>query len=386
MFPKVQNADTKSGIVSSNSTSWPLEYPTNIAADDLLFAILSSDGSNAGGGTWPAGWIAQGYTAANAVSLIIAKKKAVGSETGSFNVTGLTSEQGNWRIFRITDWEGTLGTWAPPSAVEISAPNGAANSNPDPRILDPSWEDDTLWCAIEANDHSDTIVSYPSGFMVSRSAQAGGTNGSGLGIAMALGEAISISQAGATARNIYGDGDALGEAVGQSFVIDSSFSLSNCAVYMGIGGTPVDGVIAEIHSDACNGPLLGTSETIYPTGLNYYVFDFVSPISLLTGTTYYLVIRRVGAHDTQNYYRVYVDLNAPYPYGSFFSKTDGYWVEISTIDLGVVFYKPVVSIDPGVFTLSGSEEWVTLTIGIRGLTEAPPEPPVSAQEEFFAFL
>src|SRR5512146_2369511 len=109
-FPTIADADTKTGTVTANSTSWTLTYPTNIAAGDLLIAMVASDGDQTTHGTWPSGWITD-EASPGATSLIIAAKKAVGSETGNFSVTGLASEQGAWRVVRIpaATWEGTLG-------------------------------------------------------------------------------------------------------------------------------------------------------------------------------------------------------------------------------------------------------------------------------------
>src|SRR4051812_25221320 len=106
-FPTIQTADTKSGTVAANATSWTFTYPTNIAAGDLLLAFVASDGGGCYDGTalsFPAGWVvvaASRDSVSNNVSFALAAKIALGSETGTFTVTVRASEQGAWRVFRI---------------------------------------------------------------------------------------------------------------------------------------------------------------------------------------------------------------------------------------------------------------------------------------------
>jgi hypothetical protein len=112
-FPTIQGADTKNGTQASNSTSWTLTYPTNIASGDLLLAFIGSDGGGAYDGTalsFPAGWVvvaANRDSSSNNVSFAIAAKIAAGTETGTFTVTMRATEQGGWRVFRITGWYGS---------------------------------------------------------------------------------------------------------------------------------------------------------------------------------------------------------------------------------------------------------------------------------------
>src|SRR5512135_1271580 len=98
-FPTVQTADTKNGTVTSNSSSWTLTYPTNIAAGDLLIAAVATDGNSATG-TFPAGWVkASQYAAGIAAYIHINKKLADGSESGTFTFSVGASEQGAWIIY-----------------------------------------------------------------------------------------------------------------------------------------------------------------------------------------------------------------------------------------------------------------------------------------------
>lgn len=187
-FPTVVDADTQNGTVTSNSNSWTLTYPTNLAAGDLILAFVATDGATVSAPTWPADWIsmAQG-NAAGASTLIIGKKLSLGTETGTFSLGLPANEQGAWRIFRITDWEGTIGTAfisGSSGAVEgLSASAGSPSSTPDPPNLDPAnWDtEDTLWFAACAVDTSRTISVYP---LADRNTAdvSGGNGGATLGL------------------------------------------------------------------------------------------------------------------------------------------------------------------------------------------------------------
>jgi hypothetical protein len=185
-FPQVVDADTKSGVVTSNSTSWTLTYPTNLASGDLILAFMATDGVP--NPTFPAGWLVSAKTApGSAAKLIFAKKLSGGTETGNFTVTLDASEQGSWRVFRITGWEGTIGTSfvndSFSGAVLANATASGTSANPDPASLDPvNWAtEDTVWFAACAVDTSRTISVYP---LADRNTAdvSGGAGGATLGV------------------------------------------------------------------------------------------------------------------------------------------------------------------------------------------------------------
>lgn len=196
-FPTVQDSDTQHNHTSANATSVTLTYPTNIASGNLLIALVASDGGQTTMGSWPAGWVGQPDSATadqGAVTLLASKKSATGSETGTFSVTGLASEQFSWRTFRITDWHGTLGT----TFDTVTHTNngdvdltfnaaGGASSNPTPQGINPAgWDtEDTLWIASCGVDTSRTISAFPSNFPDLNTSEVGaGSNGCTLGVAM----------------------------------------------------------------------------------------------------------------------------------------------------------------------------------------------------------
>ncbi len=178
-FPVIETADTKNGTVTSNSASWTLTYPTNLASGDLILMIAASDGNTTTIIPDDAGWT-QGIanSAGSAISLTTYYKPSNGTETGTFTATvqGGT-EQGGWRIFRITGWWGTA-----LNGITSFAANGSS-ANPDPPNLDPAgWAtEDTLWFACCAVDTSRTISVYP---LASNNTAdvSGGSTGATLGV------------------------------------------------------------------------------------------------------------------------------------------------------------------------------------------------------------
>ena len=191
-YPTVQTADTQSGVVTSNTDPWTTPtYPTNLASGDLILGFCSTDG-NLVSQTWPSGWVTSGTLASGANSIYVAKKLSDGTETGAFNIDLSGAEQGAWRIFRITGWEGTLGA----ALDDLSANNGSVDirtntagspsSTPNPPDLNPTnWDtEDTLWIAACGVDTSRTISAYPLADLQTADV-SGGAGGATLGICMA---------------------------------------------------------------------------------------------------------------------------------------------------------------------------------------------------------
>jgi hypothetical protein len=198
-FPTISDADTTNGTVAVNSASWTLTYPANIAANDLLILLLAGDGGSGTLASLPAGWVlGTDSTAANGLSW--AKKKATGSETGTFSAGINASEQGGWRIFRIpaSSWEGTLGTTftgnqASNDSVAYGGAAAGASANPNPASFNPNnWDvEDTLWIVVLSADTSRTISVYP--YADRNTADvSGGAGGATLGVCTTTSAAASI--------------------------------------------------------------------------------------------------------------------------------------------------------------------------------------------------
>lgn len=206
-FPVIQTADTKNGTVTSNSSSWTLTYPTNLASGDLILAFVATDGNSTSGGApgLPANWNSYyGHDGGGNVTGIIAAKISDGTETGTFSMTLSASEQGGWRIFRITDWFGS-GIPATDSGLTSTAKNGdglsvfgagSASSTPNPPSLDPAnWAtEDTLWFATCHVDTSRTISVFPLADL-NTSDVSGGAGGATLGLCT-LNDAVASKDPG----------------------------------------------------------------------------------------------------------------------------------------------------------------------------------------------
>ncbi len=183
-FPTIADADTKSGTVTVNSTSWTITYPTNIAVGDLLLLFIGSDGSP--------DFSATGFTVITAsqpgpCTCFLLAKVAAGTETGTFTATATATEQGGWRIFRIpaASWFGGALVQGPDSngLSAFGDSSGSPSANPNPSVLNPAnWDvEDTLWIAAIGVDTSRTISVYP--FADRNTADvSGGSTGATLGI------------------------------------------------------------------------------------------------------------------------------------------------------------------------------------------------------------
>jgi len=72
-FPIIQTADTKTGHVTANSTSWTLTYPTNLVSGDLILAFVATDGDPSM--TFPANWVRDATGGTLAARIGVGKKK-----------------------------------------------------------------------------------------------------------------------------------------------------------------------------------------------------------------------------------------------------------------------------------------------------------------------
>jgi hypothetical protein len=187
-FPTVVDADTKNGTVTSNATDWVMTYPTNLVSGDLILAFIGSDGNSVGPTAIPGGWVEKVRGGSNgANSLLTLAKISDGTETGNFTVTLSASEQGGWRVFRITGWfGGSLGTTQGNDADGfrmVATITGSPSANPDPPANNPAnWDvEDTLWFAVCSLDTSRTISVYP---LADRNTAdvSGGSTGATLGV------------------------------------------------------------------------------------------------------------------------------------------------------------------------------------------------------------
>lgn len=193
-FPQV--GSESSGNQTSNSSTWTtVSYPTGVQAGDLLLLLLSSDGELSV--VTATGWsiTTNGRPVGAAATFCRGTRVADGTESGNFTVTLDASEQGCWRILRITaaSWWGVIldGLYQP-------VPTNGTGLNPDPGISNPpDWDvEDTLWIACSAADHGNTThTGFPAGFNNTTSQESGGAPGAALGVAR-LESAVASVDAG----------------------------------------------------------------------------------------------------------------------------------------------------------------------------------------------
>ena len=194
-FPQVVDADTQSGSVTVDSTSWTLTYPTNLQRNDLILAFLGTDGAPTV--TFPAGWVTIGPPVGGVPARLVPfGKQAIGTEVGNFTVTLDVAEQGVWRVLRITNWYGALvnytGTAGPSGYLSVTdtfpintTVSLGTSTTPDPGLTNPySWgAEDTLWIAVYAVDGAAVATAYPTNYVNGVTQSSGGATGAGLGLA-----------------------------------------------------------------------------------------------------------------------------------------------------------------------------------------------------------
>jgi hypothetical protein len=182
-------ATSSTGTVTSNATAWTLTYPTSVAANDLLLAFVATDGVTTA--TWPTGWIkaATITDSGNSTTLHVAKKNGATTDTGNFTVTMSATEQGGWRIFRITGWKATIGTTfdntTNSGSVEFGGTATGASTSSDSGSLNPAnWDtEETLWFSAIAVDTTPSVSTFPTGAGTTYAMTASSATSAGLGVA-----------------------------------------------------------------------------------------------------------------------------------------------------------------------------------------------------------
>jgi hypothetical protein len=200
-FPDPADADTKFGLVATNSTSWTLTWPTNCAAGDLVILAIAADGNPTF--TTPGTWPIQARTVGPSNACVVEERLHLcdGTETGNFTMTLSATEQGSWRMFRIPAalWYGWNATddWA--GCVQTNNAMAATSVNPGGITTNPNnWDvEETLWMQFWSVDTSRTVSAYPVNCPNNRTADvSGGSTGATL---------ISCSQDSAVASFLAGN-------------------------------------------------------------------------------------------------------------------------------------------------------------------------------------
>lgn len=155
-FPVIAGQATT--VESSNTTTHPVLYPTGILEDNLLIACAGMDGA-AVAMTWPGGWTDLETRAAGQSSLACRWQVAAGTETGTFNITSVASEQICAYVWRINGYE------LPATQAPDATSNSGGSINPDPTSHTPAGgAKDYLWLSFLAIDLTPSVSVYSTSY------------------------------------------------------------------------------------------------------------------------------------------------------------------------------------------------------------------------------
>jgi hypothetical protein len=128
----------------------------------------------------------------------------------------------------------------------------------------------------------------------------------------------------------------------QSFTPGANIDVNEVRIVVGKVLAPTDNVSLQIWSDTgANLPnaSIATADNVYggaaiSTTASWLAFQFATPVSLTSGTKYWLVVQRSGAADASNYYYNYWNTASGYASGGRSILNTGTWsAESGTVDL-----------------------------------------------------
>lgn len=136
------------------------------------------------------------------------------------------------------------------------------------------------------------------------------------------------------------------EKIGQSFQVATTDTYDSIALYLYKTSTPSDNLTIKVYSGSIEGTLVGTSDTVSSVSVGSYLlasktFNFSTPLSLATGTTYWLVLERAGARSEVNYVGPVYVASSTYANGQYYQCDNGSWTADSTKDLRFAVYKNI---------------------------------------------
>jgi hypothetical protein len=153
----------------------------------------------------------------------------------------------------------------------------------------------------------------------------------------------AIQQLTAASNSTFGNNVAT-TAVAQSFTPGANMDVNEIRVAIGKSASPTDDVSLAIYSDTgANLPntAIDTADNVYngaviPTISTYswLAYHFNTPVSLTSGTKYWIVIQRSGAVDVTNNYGARSDTGSLYAGGGRSQLNSGVWgAESASVDL-----------------------------------------------------
>jgi hypothetical protein len=159
----------------ANTTAPTLTYPGSIAEDETLIAIVVTDGDNVVSG-FPAGW-AEIDSSDNgaAAHLSVWEKLALGTESGSFDITLGSSEQACGTIMRIS---GNSANWPSESPAISAATTGSDTSVEIANCAPGAGSKRFLWLAICGMDDDDLPTAIGDSFTDLLTLDSGSANSS----------------------------------------------------------------------------------------------------------------------------------------------------------------------------------------------------------------
>jgi hypothetical protein len=189
-----------------------------------------------------------------------------------------------------TNWTG-IGSGTPFNAATNTAATRARSTLTTDALNSASWQSGGLY---------DGAL-----FRISTSSSSNMTTHDLYGAKMVVTQ-TSVVQEGQTIHNteFTMHGASAIEWVSQSFTASSSYSMKAVELKMYSVGTPTDKLYVEVYSGSAEGTLLGTSkQASFPTTSTsgeWKPFLFTSPITITSGTKYWIRLRRTTT-DTTNY-------------------------------------------------------------------------------------
>ncbi len=169
------------------------------------------------------------------------------------------------------------------------------------------------------------------------------------------------------------------EMAAQSFQVPVTGTIGSVEILLAAAlGTPTDGLTADIQTDSAgvpSGSSLGSAIILSPTVSAWNVFSFSSPISLTTGTSYWLVISRTGSLDNANAFFWRGSVANGYASGVFKNFGGGSWATsaMADADFRVRGANVAGTINGGSDTIT-SDAWGVVGFALIPVAAAPSEP------------
>lgn len=158
----------------------------------------------------------------------------------------------------------------------------------------------------------------------------------------------------------------------QSFTPDGDSTVANVQLVLATEFSPADDVIVEIQTDTAGAPsgtVLGTAR-ISSSSLasTFAAYSFAISASLTAGTTYWIVVSRSGALDSNDF--LWQQAAVSYGSGQPATLNGAVW-SVGGTDFAFKVTYSLAKIDGGTFTMAASDAWGTVGFALV------PQPPAA---------